>query len=139
MNDSFPGLSPRHRSVALFGSPALRTAALGCLLRLFCACSFFSPTVSLTVRLPPVPEHWQESFPELEYRLIHPAPESGGFEELRVDSRCPVVIRLPKLLYFPVLAYPVPACPNLPGQSIDLPPAGGYIPWTVISPQTRSA
>jgi len=123
MNDSFPDLSAQRRCVVLFGSPAFTTAVLVCLLRLFCSCRFFSPTVSLTVHLPPAPVHWQESFTQFDFRILYPAPESGGFEERLVDSRAPVVIQLPKVLYVPVLAYP-----TLSGRSIELPPAGGVYP-----------
>ncbi len=128
MTDSFPDPLPQRRYAALFGSRAFGTAALLCVLRLFCACSLYQPTVSLTVQLPPVPQHWLEAFPQLEYRLIHPAPESGSFEERRVHGRTPVLIRLPKLIYLPVLAYPIPDYTHLPGQSIELPPAGGVYP-----------
>ena len=88
-----------------------------------CACSFYSPGVSLTVRLPAVPQHWQQAFPDLSFRILYPTNRSGGFAENRVDSHaCPTIL-CPKVHYLPVLAYP-----NLPGQSIELPPAGGVYP-----------
>lgn len=123
MNDFFLNSSPHDRAVAGLGSPILRTVVLVYLMWLFYACSFYSPIVSLAVHLPPAPEHWQEAFPELDFRIVYPTPESGGFEEQRVHSRAHVVIQLPKVLHLPVLAYP-----NLPGQSIELPPAGGVYP-----------
>ena len=119
------------RAVAVSGSPASKTVVLVCLIRLFCSCSFYSPAVSLAVHLPPPPEHWREAFPDLDYRIVYPIPESGGCEERQIDSRTRVVIRLPKALYLPVLAYP-----NLPDQSIELPPAGGVYPLDCDSTNT---
>ena len=121
MNDPFPN-PPTHRRVAASVlSSILRTAVLVYLTQSLCACSFYSPTVSLEVRLPPVPEHW--AIPGLDFRIVYPIPESGGFEERRVDSLDRAAVQLPKALYIPVLAYPY-----LPGESLRLPPAGGVYP-----------
>jgi hypothetical protein len=79
--------------------------------------------MSCTVCIPPAPEHWQEVFPELDYRVVYPAPEISGFREQRVRGRARTLIQLPKVLHVPILAHP-----NLPGSAIELPPAGGVYP-----------
>ena len=121
MNAVFPITSTRHRAAGLCVS-WLRLPALLHLL-LLCTCAFYSPGVSLTVHLPEAPEHWQQAFPELGFRILYPTNDSGGFASHLVDSRTAVTIQCPKVLYLPVLAYP-----TLPGHSIELPPAGGLYP-----------
>ena len=110
------------RAVVVSVSWLLRMPVLLHLLQLS-ACAFYSPGVALTVRLPEAPEHWRQAFPELGFRIVYPTNDSGAFAERRVDIHTRVTILCPKVLYLPVLAYP-----NLPGQSIDLPPAGGVYP-----------
>jgi hypothetical protein len=122
MNAVFPNSSMRPRAVVVSVSWLLRVALLLHLL-LLCACAFYSPGVSLTVHLPENPVHWQQAFPDLGFRILYPTNDSGGFATHQVDSRDGVSLRCPKSLYLPVLAYP-----NLPGHSIELPPAGGVYP-----------
>lgn len=110
------------RAVVVSVSWLLRVPVLLHLL-LLCACAFYSPGVSLTVHLPENPVHWQQAFPDLGFRILYPTNHSGGFASRRVDSRDRVSIPCPKVLFLPVLAYP-----NLPGHSIELPPAGGVYP-----------
>ena len=115
--------SSKHRRAVIFSVPRrLRMPALLPLL-LCCTCSFFSPGVPLAVRLPEAPEHWQQAFPELDFRILYPTNDSGGFAERRVEGRARLVILCPKVLYVPVLAYPC-----LSGQPNVLPPAGGVYP-----------
>jgi hypothetical protein len=123
MNVIFPHPSMHRRAAVFSVSWLLRTLILLHLLGLFCSCSYYSSGVSLVVRLPEAPEHWQQAFPELDFRILYPINDSGGFAECRVHSHAHVIILCPKVLYLPVLAYP-----NLPGQSIQLPPAGGVYP-----------
>jgi hypothetical protein len=123
MYDPLPNPSTDRRTVALRLSSAPGTAVLVCLMQLLCTCSFYSPTVSLAVHLPPVPQQWREAFPELAFRIVYPATEGGGFEERLVECRAGIDVELPKILYLPVLAYPY-----LPGLSLQLPPAGGVYP-----------
>jgi len=87
------------------------------------ACSLYGHSLPLKVQLPPAPHHWQTAFPKLRYRLLYPIPDSEGFEELFVDQGRQPVIELPKILYLPVLAYPV-----ISTESLELPPAGGIYP-----------
>jgi hypothetical protein len=123
MNDLRPNPSTHRRLTAVSLSSVFRTAVLVYLTQLLSACSFYSPTVSLAVLLPPAPEHWRAALPGLEFRIVYPTPWSGGFGERYVDSPTRVVVELPKVLYLPVLAYPI-----LSGESIRLPPAGGVYP-----------
>lgn len=123
MSILFPISSTPHRTGALLLSSLYRILFLVHLIQLFTACSFYSPDVSLELQLPEAPQHWREAFGELSFRILYPAGKSGAFEEKRADSHTPIVIRIPKVLRLPVLAYP-----NLPGQSIELPPAGGVYP-----------
>jgi hypothetical protein len=112
-----------HRRAVVFSVPwLLRMPAV--LLVLFCStCNFYSPGVPLEVHLPEAPEHWQQTFPELSFRILYPTNDSGGFAERRVESHTRITILCPKVLYVPVLAYPC-----LSDQSIELPPAGGVHP-----------
>jgi hypothetical protein len=118
-----PNPSTFRRNAAFSPSALAGILALVYLLQLFCACNFYSPQVSLEVHLPDAPEHWHTAFPELDFRILYPASESGVFEERLTNRRERVVLWLPKTLYLPVLAYP-----NLPGQQTELPPAGGIYP-----------
>ena len=122
MNVPFPTSSIRRRAVVVSVS-WLRLPPVLLHLLLLGACVFWTPGVPLTVRLPEAPEHWQQTFPELGFRIVYPANDSGDFAELQVDGPAPVPIMCPKVLYLPVLAYP-----NLPRHSIELPPAGGVYP-----------
>jgi hypothetical protein len=123
MYDPLPKLSTGRRPLSFRLSSAPGTAVLVCLMQLLCSCSFYSPTVSVAVHLPPLPPHWREAFPELAFRIVYPSSENGGFEEQQVDNGAGVDLELPKILYLPVLAYP-----NLPEQSLPLAPAGGVYP-----------
>lgn len=122
MNAVFPNSSIPRRAVVVSVSWLLRVPLLLHLLQLS-ACAFYSPGVSLTVHLPENPVHWQQAFPDLGFRILYPTNDSRGFASRRVDSRDCVSLPCPKVLYLPVLAYP-----NLPGHSLELPPAGGVYP-----------
>jgi len=122
MNAVFPNSPTRRRTVVVSVSWLLRVPVLLHLLQLS-ACALYSPGVSLAVRLPEAPVHWQQAFPDLGFRILYPTNDSGGFASHRVDSRDRLGIPCPKVLYLPVLAYP-----NLPGHSAELPPAGGVYP-----------
>jgi hypothetical protein len=123
MNSSIPNPSTR-RWAGAFSLVSLRLIPLLLyLLPLFCACSLCSPHLPLTVHLPASPQHWQTTFPEVDFHILYPTSESGTFEVRRIDSRDRVILLLPKILYLPVLAYP-----SLPDQVIELPPAGGIYP-----------
>lgn len=87
------------------------------------ACSLYGHSLPLTVQLPSAPHHWQTAFPKFRYRLVYPIPDRNGFEELFVEQGRQPVIELPKILYLPVLAYPV-----ISTESLELPPAGGIYP-----------
>jgi hypothetical protein len=87
------------------------------------ACSLYRHSLPLTVRLPRTPDHWQAAFPELRYRIVYPIPDRDGFEELIVEQGTQPVIELPKILYLPVLAYPI-----ISAKSLELPPAGAIYP-----------
>ncbi|MBN2552216.1 MAG: hypothetical protein JXB06_05580 [Spirochaetales bacterium] len=93
------------------------------LLGLIHACSLYPSSLTLTVHLPPPPDHWQTAFPRLRYRLVYPRDETGDFDQLPTDGRTPVRVELPKACFLPVLAYPDPAA----GIG-ELPPAGGVYP-----------
>jgi hypothetical protein len=121
--NTVPNPSMDRRSTAFFPSSLARMLSLTCLLQLFCVCGFYSPMVSLEVRLPDAPEHWRTAFPELDFRILFPVSDGGVFEERRTDRCDCVVLLLPKILNLPVLAYP-----SLPGRQIELPPAGGIYP-----------
>jgi hypothetical protein len=99
--------------------------------RLFCSCSFYSPTVSMKIGLPPVPDHWRTAFPVIEYRFVYPEGRSGAVQELSVEGSQWVVLRVAKIPYLPILAYP-----GLPDTSIELPPAGGIFPLDWEPPDT---
>jgi hypothetical protein len=122
MNVLFPKSWIPRRAVHVCQSRLLRALVLLYLPSL-CNCVFYSSCAPLAVRLPEAPLHWQQAFPELSFRILYPTNESGGFTSRRVDSDALATILCPKVLYLPVLAYP-----NLPGQSIELPPAGGVFP-----------
>jgi hypothetical protein len=122
MSVVFPNPSMRRRPV-IVSAPRLLGMPVLLHMLLCCACTFYSIHSPLTVRLPEAPAHWQQAFPELSYRIFFPTNDSGGFAERRVDGDARVTIPFPKTLYLPVLAYP-----DLPGRSIDLPPAGGVYP-----------
>ncbi|UCF97922.1 MAG: hypothetical protein JSV89_22580 [Spirochaetaceae bacterium] len=120
-----------HNKVPTFhGAPTfLLAAVLVSILLLNCGCSFYKSSVTLSVGLPPFPDHWQTTFPDLCFRVVYPVPNLGGFAELLVDGRDRPVIDLSKTLYLPVLAYP-----NLPDRSLELPPAGGVYPLDCDDP-----
>ena len=122
MNPVVPDPSTLRRAGGFTAASLLLKAVLLCA-PLLCTCSLYSPRVPLAVRLPAAPQHWQTSFPEMNFRLLHPASESGAFQERRIDSGARVTLLLPKTLYLPVLLYP-----SLPDQAIELPPAGGIYP-----------
>jgi hypothetical protein len=123
MSILLPISSTPHRCGALLLSSLCRALFLLHLIQLLPACSFYRSEVSLEVRLPAAPQHWQETFGELSFRILYPAGNIGAFEEKRADSSTCVVIQIPKILHLPVLAYP-----DLPGQPIELPPSGGVYP-----------
>jgi hypothetical protein len=98
------------------------------------ACSLYLPTVHVAVSLPPLPAHWQETFPEVVFQLEFPA--SDGTTTLAVDlASIPArparsaagpqqtELRLPKGTYLPVVARPC-----LAETGIMLPCAGGVYP-----------
>jgi hypothetical protein len=87
------------------------------------ACSLYGHSLPLTVQLPRTPDHWQAAFPELRYRIVYPIPDRDSFEELIVEQGTPLAIELSKILYLPVLAYPI-----ISAESLQLPPAGGIYP-----------
>ena len=111
------------RGTALSGFHLFKSRVPICLLGLICACSFYQPSLTLGVHLPPPPDHWQAAFPRLGYRIVYPSRERGGFEERMVDGRAPIQVELPKICFLPVLAFPNPAT-----ESVELPPAGGIYP-----------
>lgn len=86
-------------------------------------CSLYGHSLPLTVQLPSAPHHWQTAFPKLRYRIVYPAPDGDGFEELFVEQGTQPAIELPKILYLPVLAYPA-----ISTESLELAPAGGIYP-----------
>jgi hypothetical protein len=122
MNAVFPDSWIRRRTSIVSVSWLLRIPVPLHLL-LLCACAFYSPGVSLTVHLPEAPVHWRQTFPDLGFSILYPTNNGGGFASRRAASRDRVSVLCPKVPYLPVLAYP-----NIPGQSIDLPPAGGVYP-----------
>lgn len=83
--------------------------AIGCLLS--AACSWFSTTTEVPVRLPEPPEHWRQAFPDLTFRIVTPSGEETAG-----------VVRLPKVANWPVLAVPT-------ARGVRLPPAGALWPW----------
>jgi hypothetical protein len=95
-----------------------RLLALPPALALAAGCSWFSASLEVRVRLPELPEHWRQAFPELYFELACPEadpPRAGtlpsGFARLR----------LPKRANWPVLAYPW-------ARGVRLPPAGALYP-----------
>jgi hypothetical protein len=77
----------------------------------------------VSVHLPPAPEHWQQAFPGLAFRIVYPLPEGGDFAQLPAQPQDTVTVEVPKILYVPILAYPV-----VPGSRLELLPAGGLYP-----------
>jgi hypothetical protein len=83
--------------------------AFGCLWS--AACSWFSATTEVPVRVPEPPEHWRRAFPDLAFRILTPSGEGTAG-----------LVRLPKVPNWPVLAVPT-------ARGVPLPPAGALWPW----------
>jgi hypothetical protein len=115
------------------GTTGFRIAVLGWVIAVLQACGMYSSSLSLTVQIPPAPEHWQIAFPEIDYRVVYPTGEHAGFAERRVSGNAGIIILLPKSLYLPILAYP-----NLPELTVELPPAGGVYPLDCTTIDTIS-
>jgi hypothetical protein len=116
-------------------SAALCRAATRCLLSVLsaplCACSLFSGAISLEVKIPPPPEHWRESFPELVFTLLYP-DENGCLREVLVpDWSCPMTVTCSKRSNAPLLAYPWDGAVSTSVPRAALKPAGGIWPLGV--------
>jgi hypothetical protein len=100
-----------------------KTEMLTCVMLLLYACSFYRPSLPLTVHIPVPPDHWQAIYSEATFRIVYPTSDNGEFEQRLVDGQAPVSIELPKVINLPILAYPI-----LAAQSVELPAAGGVYP-----------
>jgi hypothetical protein len=83
-------------------------------------CSWFSDELTLQARLPELPAHWREAFPDLSYELL--VPQADGTLR-RVAWTGSGTITLPKDPNWPVLAVPY-----VRGGRVQLPPAGAVWP-----------
>lgn len=102
------------------------------LFQVICGCSFYCSSVDLAVHLPQPPDHWQAAFPEINFRIIYPNPESCGFREQLVDGSENLILEIPKDSNIPILGYPI-----LPGETAALPPAGAVYPMDCAPANTH--
>jgi hypothetical protein len=94
-----------------------------CFLLYFHGCSLLQNHIDLTLELPPLPVHWNETFTIQKYTLIYPGP-SGGLVESDIEyGSKSVCVALFKGYNSFVLAYPV-----VSDHNIRLPPAAAVFP-----------
>jgi hypothetical protein len=85
-------------------------------------CAFFSAALTLRVRLPEPPPHWQDSFTSWEWLLCFPGPDGGPATRILAAEEREASITVPKQRNLPVTATIVLA------SGLRLPPAGGIYP-----------
>jgi hypothetical protein len=85
-------------------------------------CTLFTYDMSLLVRLPDPPRHWQESFASYAWQLRFPAPGGGLAEHILAGEQKEALLRVPKQRNLPVSGVMVLS------SGLRLPAAGGVYP-----------